>query len=159
MKLWYNIFYKLNVMENIMKILHNPQFNTEKVTEHYTKKDGVPVRYVCTTDLDESDKPIDIYYRDTPHPDFGNYYFGLFADGDRMMICKADTVEKYNFGLLGKEDSDEWVYSQSHHDFVETDSGYIDGGRVYIKRGGEDLDNQKHVVAKVVDGEFITEEV
>ena len=54
-------------------------------------------------------------------------------------------------------DEDEWVYSRSHHDFVETDSGYIDGGRRFIKRGGE-LDNQKHIVAKVVDGVFVTGE-
>jgi hypothetical protein len=137
-----------------MKIKHKPQFNIEKVTTHYTKKDGVPVRYVCTSDLDESDRPFDIYYRDTPHPDHNNYYFGLYADDEeRMMICKADSIEKYQFGMIS--DQDEWVYSRSHHDLVETESGHIDGGRKYIKRGG-DLDNQKHVVAEVVDGEFVT---
>ena len=139
-----------------MEIKHKPQFNIEKVTAHYTKKDGVPVHYVCTSDLDESDRPFDIYYRDTPHPEHNNFYFGLYTDDeDRMMICKADTIEKYTFGLIS--DQDEWVYSQCHHDFVETDSGYIDGGRRFIKRGGE-LDNQKHIVAKVVDGVFVTGE-
>ena len=137
-----------------MEIKHKPQFNIEKVTAHYTKKDGVPVHYVCTSDLDESDRPFDIYYRDTPHPEHNNFYFGLYTDDeDRMMICKADSIEKYQFGMIS--DQDEWVYSRSHHDLVETDSGHIDGGRRYIKRGG-DLDNQKHVVAKVVDGEFVT---
>ena len=141
-----------------MNIKHNPQFNIEKVTAHYSKKDGVPVHYVCTTDLDESDKPFDVYYRDTPHPDHNNYYFGLYADeDDRMMICKADTIEKYNFGLIAESTSDEWVYSRSQHNRVEIDSGYIDGGRKYIKRGG-DLDTQKHIVAKVLDGEFVTGE-
>ena len=145
--MWYNSFN--------MNIKHQPQFNTEKVTAHYSKKDGVPVKYVCTTDLDESDRPFDIYYRDTPHPDFGNYYFGLYADDeDRMMICKADTVKKYSFGLISDEDG--WVYSRSHHDLVETSSGNIDGGRRYVKRGG-DLDKQEHIVCKVLDGEFVTE--
>ena len=145
--MWYNSFN--------MNIKHQPQFNTEKVTAHYSKKDGVPVKYVCTTDLDESDRPFDIYYRDTPHPDFGNYYFGLYTDDeDRMMICKADTVEKYSFGLIS--DQGEWFYSQSHHDLVETGSGNIDGGRRYVKRGG-DLDNQEHVICKILDGEFVTE--
>ena len=140
-----------------MNIKHKPQFNIEKVTAHYSKKDGVPVHYVCTTDLDESDKPFDIYYRDTPHPEHNNYYFGLYTDeDDRMMICKADSIEKYNFGLLGKEDTDEWVYSRSPHDFVQTNEGFIAGGRKYIKRGG-DLESQKHIIAKVVDGEFVTE--
>ena len=140
-----------------MNIKHKPQFNIEKVTAHYSKKDGVPVHYVCTTDLDESDKPFDIYYRDSPHPEHNNYYFGLYADeDDRMMICKADSIEKYNFGLLCKEDTDEWVYSRSHHDYVATETGFIDGGRKYIRRGG-DLESQKHIIAKVVDGEFIVE--
>jgi len=94
-----------------MNVLHNPQFDIKKTTAYYTKKDGVPIHYVCTTDLDESDKPFDIYYRDTPHPDHNNYYFGLYAEGDRMMICKADSVEKYNFGMIS-DDKEEWVYSQ-----------------------------------------------
>ena len=148
--MWYNSF--------TMNIKHKPQFNIEKVTAHYTKKDGVPVHYVCTSDLDESNKVLDIYYRDTPHPEYNNYYFGLYADeDDRMMICKADTIEKYNFGLIAEATSDEWVYSRSQHNRVEIDSGYIDGGRKYIKRGG-DLDTQKHIVAKVLDGEFVTGE-
>jgi len=142
-----------------MNIKHKPQFNIEKVTAHYTKKDGVPIHYVCTSDLDESDRPFDIYYRDTPHPDHNNYYFGLYTDDeDRMMICKADSIEKYKFGMISetKDEGDEWRYSQSHHDFVETDSGYIDGGRRFIKRGGE-IGIQKFIVSTVVDGEFIVE--
>ena len=71
----------------MMNIKHNPQFNIEKVTAHYSKKDGVPIHYVCTSDLDKSDVPVDIYYRDSPHPDYNNYYFGLYTDEeDRMMI-------------------------------------------------------------------------
>ena len=55
-----------------MNIQHNPLFNTERVEELYTKKDGVEVKYVCTTDLKASDRPMDIFYRATPHPEFGN---------------------------------------------------------------------------------------
>jgi hypothetical protein len=138
-----------------MNILHNPQFNIDKITAYYTKKDGVPVHYVCTSDLDESDRPFDIYYRDTPHPVHNNYYFGLYKDDkDRMMICKADSIEDYEFGMISEPDTDEWVYSRSHHDFVEIGSGFIDGGRRYIKRGG-DLDIQISVVCKVKDGQII----
>ena len=145
--MWYNSF--------TMNIKHKPQFNTEKVTAHYSKKDGVPVKYVCTSDLDESDIPLDIYYRDSPHPDYNNYYFGLYTDEeDIMMICKADAIEKCEFGMISESNKDEWVYSQSHHDYVETDTGFIDGGRKYIKRGG-DLETQEHVVYKVLDGEFV----
>jgi len=144
--MWYNSF--------TMNIKHKPQFNIEKVTAHYTKKDGVPVHYVCTSDLDESNKVLDIYYRDTPHPEYNNYYFGLYADEDnRMMICKADSIEKLNFGMIS-DSKKEWVYSRSHHDYVTTETGFIDGGRKYIRRGG-DLETQDHIVCKVLNGEFV----
>ncbi len=73
-----------------------------------------------------------------------------------MMICKADSIEKYNFGMIS-DAKEEWVYSRSHHDYVTTDTGFIDGGRKYIRRGG-DLETQDHIVCKVLDGEFVSEE-
>ena len=136
-----------------MNILHDPQFDVEKMTAHYTKKDGVPIHYVCTTDLDESDRPVDIYYRDDAHPVFGNYYFGLFTRNGKSMICKADSVENLEFGMIAGA-NEEWIYSQSHHDMASIDEGYIDGGRQYIRRGG-DFDVMKYQVCKVKDGEFV----
>ena len=59
-----------------MNIQHYPLFNIKKAEALYTEKDGVEVKYVCTTDLRNSDIPADIFYRETPHPQFGNYYFG-----------------------------------------------------------------------------------
>lgn len=89
-----------------------------------------------------------------PHPEHNNYYFGLYTDEDnRMMICKADSIEKYNFGMIS-DSKEEWVYSRSHHDYVKTETGFIDGGRKYIRRGG-DLETQEHIVCKVLDGEFV----
>ena len=38
-----------------------------------------------------------------------------------------------------------------------TETGFIDGGRKYIRRGG-DLETQDHIVCKVLDGEFVSEE-
>ena len=60
-----------------MNIKHDPIMNIKKAEEHYSEQDGVPVQYVCTTDLQRSDSPFDIFFRDTPHPEFGNRYFGL----------------------------------------------------------------------------------
>ena len=80
-------------------IKHDPVFPTEKVVEHYTKKDGVPVQYVCTTDLSLSDTPADVFYRETPHPEFGNRYFGLYYQPDgQVMITNSDGVEDFEFG-------------------------------------------------------------
>jgi len=51
-----------------MNVKHAPRFNTEKIAQMYSEKDGVSVTYVCTTDLNVSDSPFDIFYRETPHP-------------------------------------------------------------------------------------------
>jgi hypothetical protein len=118
-----------------MNIKHIPISNVEKVIEHFTQKDGVPVTYICTTDLKNSDLPTDIFFRETPHPQFGNRYFGIFVHpiDNAPMICNADMVEELSFGLV-ENDSGELEYSQSRHDFKYFKNGnMIDGGRDYIR--------------------------
>lgn len=133
-----------------MDIKHPSQFNKEKIESHYSEKDGVPVKYVCTTDLKASDVPVDVYYRSTPHPEFGNRYFGLYHDNvrDHMMITNADIVEDFEFGMI-KDSDNNWYYSSSHHDCIFIEDKMIDGGRVYIRSTG--LDG----VFKIKDGKFV----
>ena len=138
-----------------MDIQHEPNFDVAIVTEHYSKKDGEPVTYVCTTDLVASDVPVDVYYRKTPHPEFGNKYFGLYHDHVRghMMITNADVVESFEFGMI--EQDGKYYYSQSHHDYKTLDNGkMIDGGRQYI-RSSKGCD----VVLRIINGKFIAKDV
>lgn len=131
-------------------IKHDPIFPTEKVVEYYSNKDGVPVQYVCTTDISQSDCPADVFYRETPHPEFGNRYFGLYTDREgRVMITNADRVEEFEFGMV-ENDLGELEYSQSHHDYKVFENGnMIDGGRQYIRSSlGCD-------VYRIKDGEFV----
>ena len=132
-----------------MNIKHEPLFDTAKVEAHYTKKDGVDVKYICTTDLTASDVPMDIFYRTEPHPEFGNRYFGLYyvRVGDRVMITNADIVESFEFGMI--EVGGTYYYSQSHHDYKVVGDKMIDGGRQYIRSGGG------AVAMKVKNGNFI----
>jgi len=114
---------------------HYPVSNIEKVIAHFTEKDGVEITYVCTTDLKNSDVPVDIFYRATPHPKFGNCYFGIFLHPieKSTMICNADMVEDMSFGVVMNDDG-LLEYSQSHHDFKMFKNGnMIDGGREYIR--------------------------
>ena len=138
-----------------MRIIHRNLLHIEAIIEHYTKKDGVDVKYVCTTDLTASDVPVDVFYRSTPHPEFGNRYFGLYWDTVRnnLMITNADVVESLEFGMI--EQDGEYYYSQSHHDYKVLDNGkMIDGGRVYIKT------NQGcDAVMRVINGKFIAKDV
>jgi hypothetical protein len=134
-----------------MDIKHPSLFNTDEVAKFYSEKDGVDVTYVCTTDLVNSDQPLDIFYRETPHPEFGNKYFGLRKSQDRMLITNADKVEEYEFGMIQDKDKN-WYYSSCHHDCLFIDGKMIDGGRAYIRSTG--LDG----VFKIKNGEFINVE-
>ena len=137
-----------------MNIQHAPIFDVEKVAALYTEKDGVDVTYVCTTDLVESDVPCDIFYRETPHPEFGNHYFGLFrnthpaADADgNVLITNADKIESFEFGMIEDKDGKLW-YSQCHHDCLFIDGKMIDGGRWYIRSSGQ------VIIYTIRDGKF-----
>lgn len=136
-----------------MNIKHEPLFDTAKVEALYTERDGVEVRYVCTTDLRASDVPVDVFYRATPHPEFGNRYFGIYHDHVRghTMITNADVVEELEFGMIEVEGM--YYYSQSHHDYKVMGNKMIDGGRQYIRSSGG------AVSMRVKNGKFYIKEL
>ena len=139
----------------MINIQHDPLFDTAKVEAHYTERDGVEVKYVCTTDLKASDVPVDVFYRPTPHPEFGNRYFGLYHDHVRghLMITNADYVESLEFGMI--EQDGKYYYSQSHHDYKVLDNGkMIDGGRAYIRSS-----KGCNIVMRVINGKFVAKDV
>ena len=119
-------------------IKHEPLFDTDKICEHYSKKDGVPITYVCTSALGSEEQAMDIFYRESPHPVFGNRYFGLYHNplsGD-LMITNADKIEKQEFGLVEDDDGD-LQYSAHRHDYKSFENdNMIDGGRAYIRSSG-----------------------
>ena len=121
-----------------MNIKHDPITNTEVICEHYSKKDGVSVKYVCTTDFGGSyDNPADIFYRETPHPEFGNKYFGIRVYDGEIYISNADKVDGLTFGMV-EDDKGNMQYSQYHHDYKSFNNGnMIDGGRDYIRSSGK----------------------
>lgn len=119
-------------------IKHYPITKTDQAIKVYSEKDGVSVVYVCTTDFKISDVPVDVFYRATPHPKFGNKYFGLYfsRSDDSLMICDADGIEKLSFAMVVNDDGD-LEYSRSHHDYKQFKNGnMIDGGRVYTRHSG-----------------------
>lgn len=133
-----------------MNIKHQPVFKTAQVEALYSEKDGVPVKYVCTTEFGDGDmRLVDIFYRETPHPEFGNKYFALFNRGEDVMIGNADQVEDMTFGMVVNDDN-ELEYSRYRHEYKKFKNGnMIDGGRAYIKSIGKTL------VFQVRDGEMM----
>ena len=139
-----------------MNIQHNPIFDTAKVETLYTEKDGVEVKYVCTTAVQQHAAfAADVFYRATPHPEFGNRYFALYrnpyADDAQIMITNADQVENFKFGMI--EDTEgKYYYSQHRHDYKVIEDKMIDGGRAYIRSGAHEVK-----VFKIKDGQiFVT---
>jgi hypothetical protein len=139
-----------------MNIHHRPQFNTQTACEIYSEKDGVPVTYVCTTALGGGTQAMDVFYRETPHPEFGNRYFGLYwsesglRNEPQMMITNADRIEDLTFDMI--EVNDQWHYSQHRHDFYSVGNTSIDGGRAYIRLIGDI--HVPRTTLKVVNGQF-----
>lgn len=136
-----------------MTIVHEPLFDTDKIAQHYSEKDGVPVKYVCSSALGFQEFAVDVFYRATPHPEFGNRYFGLyrnhFAAGSQIMITNADVIEELEFGMI--EDSNSNLHYSAHrHDYKVVDNGnMIDGGRAYVRT------NCNVIPFKVSDGELV----
>lgn len=97
-------------------IKHEPLFDTDKVCKLFYKKDGVPITYVCTSALGDEAQAMDIFYRETPHPQFGNRYFGLYHNGN-LMIANADRIEQAEFGLV--EDCEVKYYVVRNGEMVE----------------------------------------
>lgn len=147
----------MDIKGNAMRINHRPIFDTQKVIKHYSEKDGVDIKYVCTSALRDETTAMDIFYRATPHPKFGNRYFGLFQqnfyDGEEPMILitNADAIEDVEFGM--KEYDGEWHYSQHRHDFYTIGDVSLDGGRAYFRCVGNVSRPTKFFQVK--DGEFV----
>ena len=134
-------------------IKHRPLFGTKMLEEHYSKKDGVPVSYVCTTALElYGTKAVDVFFRETPHPEFDNRYFGIFLQDDKPMITNADKVESLIFEMI--EVNGEWHYSTHRWDFYTVGDVCIDGGRAYLRLVGNFAD-KKRKTFKVKDGVFV----
>ena len=140
----------------MLPIKHAPLFDTAKVEKIYSEKDGVPVKYVCTTATNvHATFAADGFYRATPHPEFGNRYFGLYrnpyADSAEIMITNADAVEDFDFAMIKDRDGNYW-YSSHRHDCLFMDGSMIDGGRSYVRSSG------LVEYFKIKDGEFIQNE-
>ena len=141
----------------MVSIHHRPIFDTKRACELYSAKDGVPVTYVCTSALGDEAQAMDIFYRETPHPEFGNRYFGLYNANNYggvrggLMIANADKIEEAEFGM--KEHDGEWHYSQHRHDFYTIGDVSLDGGRAYFRCVGNVSSPTKWFEIK--DGEFV----
>lgn len=134
-----------------MNINHTPRFDIHAIEQFYSDKDGVEVKYVCTSAIGSEAVAGDIFFRATPHPEFGNRYFSLTHNGKNLMIGNADKIEEVVFGMV--EGPAGWEYSQHRHDYRRVGNCAVDGGRAYIHLVGDLSAPVKYM--KLVDGKFV----
>lgn len=112
-----------------MKIIHNPvNPNCLDIAKRYSEKENTKINYVLTSDIHYSDHPFDIFYRENPHPEFGNRYFGI----SQSYITNADKAEDWVIGMI-RDSKYNYYYSRSHHDCISIPGAMIDGGREYLR--------------------------
>ena len=132
----------------LLNIKHKPIFNPKQACDIYSERDGVPITYVLTSTLPGKGEEMDIFYRERPHPSFGNRYFGLLQRGESVFITNADSIEGCRIAMV-ENDRGEMVYSSHRHDYKQFKNGnMIDGGRDYDRWAG------KVVYYKVENGEL-----
>lgn len=138
-------------------IHHRPRLNIKRVLALYEEKDGVPIKYVCTSAMRNESVAGDIFFRKKPHPQFGNRYFMLRSDPmtGMLMISNADAIEQVEFFMV--KGTNGWEYSQHRHDFhhVEGAGVSLDGGRAYFRLVGSVSPTLKQRTYTIKDGKFV----
>ena len=128
-------------------IVDRPMFLSEtikKMEEHYNAK------YVFTSCIKGKygwiDSPAAIFYTEVAHPE-GSNYFGLLWKGNNLVICNGVTATEPFQGIKVGE---EIIFSRYGHDYYEHNGMFVDGGRDYMRYGGNiDFDKVKFVTLKV----------
>jgi len=92
--------------------------------------------------------PVAVFYTTVAHPQ-GSNYFGVYKtyQGIVMIANAISATEPFQ----GVAIDGEIFYSRYRHDFREHRGVFVDGGRDYIKWGGQRVQDAKIVNLKVVD--------
>ena len=90
--------------------------------------------------------PVAIFYTEEAHPE-GSNYFGFYRNdfGDYMITNGISATEDFK-GIRVGEDI---YYSRYRHDYREFGPFFVDGGRDYIRYGGEPHEDMIQVKLRV----------
>jgi hypothetical protein len=136
-----------------MKIVNGPEVFSPKVIEGIEKH--YKAKYVFDSCIKGRDKywlnfPAAIFYTDKAHPE-GSNYFAMYRnqDGEVMIANGISATEPFT----GIEVDGDVIYSVYRHDYRAHKDVFVDGGRDYLRSGG-DLDKVK-VVTIVVNKDHL----
>lgn len=107
--------------------------NIKKIEEHYNAK------YVFESPLKTrgggwSYNSAAIFYTEVAHPQGSNYFGLYYNDQNNLMITNGISATEEFEGVAIDGDV---VYSRSRHDYRGHNGIFVDGGRDYLRWGGE----------------------
>lgn len=102
-----------------------------------------------TTDGQWVDYPAAFFYTKEPHPEGSNYFaifyqYGQFQASITNGICIEDQILAFAIVDSGM------FHSRYHHEYVERDGVFIDGGQDYVRTSSDNLVNYR-----IENGEFV----
>lgn len=145
-----NIVPDYNINKEGKRISRYWGFNIDEVEKQKN------ARFVCevccrTKSGEWAEEPIAVFYQEVPpNPEY-SHYFGLFIRGDSLYITGGQSA--VNDPLIGiVADNGDVIYSAYRHDFRTSPdkSVWIDGGRDYVRTGGE-----KTVQIKIIEDKLV----
>ena len=136
--------YRINYGETELPI------NIKKIEQKYNAK-YIGDFCLKTRDGSWSESPAAIFWQEKPPVEGYSNYFGLFVRDDRLFITSGESAFETPIEGIVSADG-EVVYSRYRWDMrgLSDDSGYIDGGRDYVKiSAGKNGEFPKTVLLKI----------
>lgn len=134
-----------------MNIITNPEMFSHKAIENIEHK--YKARYVCESCLRNTEGswgnfPAAFFYTEKPHPNGSNWFAMYFNSKNELMITDGVVITEPFQAILIDDDV---IFSRYRHDYREHRGVFVDGGRDYLRCGGQRLDSAKVVTLKVID--------
>ena len=108
--------------------------------------------YICESCLKTLTKqwanyPAAFFYTEKPHPQGSNWFAIYFNTESKPMVTNGIVITEPFEGIQIDNDV---IFSRYRHDYREHRGVFVDGGRDYLRCGGQRLDDAKVVKLKVV---------
>lgn len=146
----------MNNIDDLLIPVNGYWFNAEEIKVIEEKKNAKYLGYFCTKrpSGNWNEIPCDIFYVENPDKEKGHSnYFGLFFNlNDELMITNGESA--FSEDIIGLQFDDGCIIiSRYRHNYVDYMGVSIDGGRDYIKIGG-DINKVNQIKIFVKNGSF-----
>lgn len=123
------------------------QREIETLERHYKAK------YICESCLKTITKqwanyPAAFFYTEKPHPRGSNWFAIYYNTENKPMVTNGVVITEPFEGI---QIDDDVIFSRYRHDYREHRGVFVDGGRDYLRCGGQRYDEARVVKLKAID--------